>query len=268
MDRQHLLSLGVFSDAHFSSQVIGDRVGPDSADKLRACLETFRQREVPMVLNLGDALGGEPTEAATLERLDTFREIFCSFEGERFVVLGNHDVEDLTKQEYLARSGALVAAPYYSVDRSGVHFVVLDGNCHEDGTDFARGAFDWATAWVSDIQLAWLRDDLAAARDRVTVVFCHENLDDRGVSDPGNPHVVRNAAAVREVLRSFENIAAVLGGHYHHGLITSIGRAPCLVLTAMGVGPGPGNNAYGILSVFSDGSIELEGFGRQPSFPS
>lgn len=264
-EKKPVLSFGLFADAHYAEKQYADRFCWDSLEKLRACIGTFNERGLAMALSLGDFVDSVGDREAEIGCIAAMRAVYSSLRGERHFVLGNHDLETFTKEEFLGSCGAERHTPYYSFDRLGVHFVVLDGNCHADGTDFAAGDFDWANAWVSEAQVAWLREDLRAARERKTIVFCHGNLDHRLEDGELDPHIVRNAAEVRGVLEGAGNVIAVIQGHYHPGMYTNLDGIPYLTLAAMVVGPGLESNAYAIVSLYEEGTLVVEGFGRQKS---
>jgi len=240
---------------------------------LRACIDTFNDRELPMVVNLGDLIDTEEDSEMELASLAAMCATYARFQGERHTVLGNHDLETLTKQEFfraLRFSHCSVEghATYYSFDRNGIHFVVLDGNFHRDGTDFACGDFRWDDAWSSEAQIAWLASDLRATRDKRTIVFCHEELvpDPRTPGDKPNPYVVHNAAPVRSILERAGTVWAVIQAHYHPGMRTIRNGIPYIGIRAMVEGAGQENNAYAIVSLYADGAMSVEGSGRQESF--
>ena len=261
-----VLSFGVFGDAHYAQSVYGDRHCKDSLDKLRKCIRTFNERGLSLAVDLGDSINASEDKAADLACLAEYAETCAEFRGERHHVLGNHDVETFTKGEFLQSCGITGARPHYSFDHGGVHFVVLDGNCHEDGADFAAGDFDWDVAWVAQAQLAWLANDLRAAQERPVVVLCHESLDYHEWEGGLDPHCVRNQADVQAVIESAGNVRAVIMGHYHHGRHGVQNGVPYVTLAAMCVGPAPQNNAYAVASLHQDGSVVVEGFGRQESY--
>jgi len=193
------------------------------------------------------------------------REVLAGFAGERHCVVGNHDVATLTKEEFLEHCG-LGRPAYYSFDVKGVHFAVLDGNCHADGSDFSAGNFRWDEAWLAHVQLEWLRRDLAAAGDLPTIVFCHENLDHQLWNEVLDPHVLRNAEQVREVLEAAGNVRAVIQAHYHPGRLSTQQNITYISLRAMVVGAGLENNAYAVVSMHADQRLTIQGFGKQKSY--
>lgn len=259
-----LVRFGAFADPHYAAKVYGNRHCEDSAAKLGACVEAFKRAELDFSVCMGDLIdsaGEREEEAGYVRRM---AGIFAGFEGPRHWVVGNHDVQAFSKQEYLTLCGAAYP-PYYSFDMKGVHFAILDGNCHANGGDFRAGEFSWDEAWVARRQLEWLACDLGAAAGRPAVVLCHENIDHRLWEGALDPHVVRNAAAVRDVLQGAGNVKAVIQAHYHPGMVTEQNGLPYIALRAMVVGPGLDSNAFAIIGVEADGTVAVEGFGQQES---
>jgi 3',5'-cyclic AMP phosphodiesterase CpdA len=256
---------GAFADAHYADRLYGDRHCRDSLAKLTGCVERLAGAELDFAVCLGDLIDSGPGVGAEPGYARAMADVFARFPGPRHWVLGNHDVSALSKAQFLQACGSKHPA-CYSFDVRGVHFVILDGNCHSDGTDFRAGAFDWADAWVAPAQVEWLAADLATASDRPALILCHENLDHRLWQESLDPHVARNAAAVRQALESSGRVAAVLQAHYHPGLVTIHNGIPYIGLRAMVVGPGIGNNAFAVVCVDPAGGLSVEGHGQQPSW--
>jgi len=254
--------VGLFADVHHAERVYGDRYCSDSAAKLAACVRCLQAATVDLLVCLGDLIDTGPNPGAEAAYVRAMARIVAGFPGACCWVLGNHDLQALGKAEFLRLCGAAHPA-YYSFDVRGVHFVVLDGNCHADGSDFHAGDFSWDDAWVAAAQLDWLAADLAQAAGRPAVIFCHENLDHRLWQGAPDPHLARNAAQVRQVLAGAGNVAAVVQAHYHPGMATRQDGIPYLGLRAMVVGPGLENNAFGVLEVDPGGAVALAGYGQQ-----
>jgi predicted phosphodiesterase len=263
-DSEYLVRFGLFADAHYAETVYGDRHCKDAPAKLRVCIDTFARSGLDFVVCMGDIIdkADDPeTERGYLVRMN---QIFAGFNGARHFVIGNHDVATLTKEEFLKECGD--CQPFYSFDAGGVHFVVLDGNCHEDGRDFSAGNFSWDEAWISTAQLEWLTRDLEANHQRPVLAFCHENVDQRLWQGERDPHILCNAAQVRDVLAGAGNVRALIQAHYHPGILTTLKGIDCIGLRAMAVGEGLENNAYAIVSLYRDGRLVIDGFGQQPSY--
>jgi alkaline phosphatase len=177
--------------------------------------------------------------------------------GRRFYVLGNHCVDTLTKDEFLAGVGQRSA--HYSFDAGDHHFVVLDACFRADGVPYGRRNFEWTDTAIPEAQLRWLRDDLAATRRR-TIVFAHQRLDDAG------PHAVRNAPAVRRILEESGRVVAVFQGHSHRNDYQDIGGIHYTTLVAMVEGAGEEDNGYSLLDIRGDGLLRVTGFRHQESY--
>ncbi len=261
------LTIGLLADAHCGRGVWHTRYFSDSPAKLAVCIDTFIERGVDMLVNLGDTidrLEDDPNDPA--DYLAAASEIIQRFDGDRHTVLGNHDLACLTK-DYLLGCAGRQGPAYYAFDKASIHFVVLDSNHFRDGSDHGPGHMpdDWADTWLGERQLAWLADTLAAVGDRPTIIFCHANLDYRESDGRRDPHVVCDHAAARTILESAANIRAIFQGHCHPGHLQTIAGIPAITLRAMCEGPGPDNNAFAIAHVNTDGSIAMETFGQQPT---
>jgi len=259
-------TFGVFGDMHYAPDDEGELCCPASLGKIQRTLQGFRDRGLDCAVVLGDAIAGGRGEEQDLGCVQAVREFLAAFPGVIRFVLGNHDLKGFTKADVVASYGDWLPAPHYACDHDGVRFVVLDGNCHEDGSDFSRGEFEWEDAWISGDQVEWLERTLADSRDLPVIVFCHENLDDRGTSEERDPYVVGNAAEVRAVIERNGNVKAVIQGHYHAGMHTVIGGIPYLMVTSTVTGPDEDRTAGAVVSLFEDGRLVVEGFGRQESW--
>ncbi|NQT91315.1 MAG: metallophosphoesterase [Lentisphaerae bacterium] len=261
-----ITTFGVFGDMHYARDGEASLCCSASLGKIGRAMERFREGGARFVVSLGDAITGGRGEEEDRDCVRTVKELLCSSGFELRCVLGNHDLKGFTKAEVVAEWGECLPSPYYSWDAEGIRFVVLDGNCHEDGSDFERGEFDWADAWISGEQVAWLREVLAEAQGRPAIVFCHENLDDRETAEGRDIHVVGNASDVRAVMERSGNVKAVIQGHYHLGMHTVINGIPYVVITSLVAGPEEDRPAGAVVSLHEDGALTVEGFGRQESW--
>jgi hypothetical protein len=253
-----LVRLGLFADPHYADKApAGSRYYRDSLAKLDAAKQQFARSQVDFVVALGDEIDSGPTRDEERGYLRRIHEFVATFPGRRHYVLGNHCVESLTKAEFLETVGQ--ARTYYSFDHGGWHFVVLDGCFRHDGAPYGRKNSQWTDSNLPPDQVDWLRADLQQAAGR-SVVFLHQRLD--GTDD----HAIRNAAVVRQVLEQSGKVAAVFQGHYHKGGYTESGSIHYNTLPAMVEGPSPKSNAFAVVSLFADGRVRVDGFGKQPSY--
>ena len=165
--------------------------------------------------HLGDFKDDSGSASATLAKLDEIEAAFAAFSGGHYHVMGNHDTDVLTKDEFFAHvsnTGFAAAQGYYSFVRGGVKFIVLDANFNSDSdTDhFSRGNWTCSVAYIPPAERAWLEAELAAATGPV-VVFCHQRLDGTG------SYFVKNAAEVRRIIEKSCKVIGVFAGHEHAG---------------------------------------------------
>lgn len=261
--RRQVARFGVLADPHYAEAGTGTRYCVDSLRKLELCADVFRAARVTMVVSLGDLVDSVPGRNDETRYLDAVLVTLARAGIEAHFVLGNHDVVGMTKREFLERASAVSLCPFYSFDSGGAHFVVLDGNCHSDGRDFAPGDVRWDESWISREQITWLRDDLGEGGGPPAIVLCHENLDQRGDGRMPDPYVARNATEVRAVIERSNRVAAVFQGHYHPGHVAAQNGIHYVTLTSVLSEGGPSDFACAVVTVLSDGAIEVDGYGRQ-----
>jgi alkaline phosphatase len=147
---------------------------------------------------------------------------------------------------------------YYSFDRGGFHFVVLDSCFRSDGEPYGRKNFQWTDANIPAAELEWLEGDLKA-NSKPVIVFAHQRL------DVSNNHGVKNNADVRTILESSGNVLSVFQGHSHQNDLKEIGGIHYCTLVAMVEGSGAENNGYSVMEIERNGTIHLTGFHQQKS---
>jgi hypothetical protein len=257
--RQIISRFGVVTDLHYAdTETRGNRYYRESVGKLQSCLPLLNSSSLDFLIELGDFKDQDepPAEKATLQYLRSIEAAFRQFRGPTFHVLGNHDMDSLSKIQVLSNiQNSRISGPrgYYSFDSKAVHFVVLDANFSSNGQDYDHSDFDWRDCNIPAPQLAWLRADLAAAT-RPVIVFVHQLLDGEG------DVFVKNAPEVRSVLEHSGKVIAVFQGHHHEGRYTLMQAIHYCTLKAMVDGSGEDNNSCAIVEVHADGSLMVRGF--------
>ena len=253
-----MLRFGMVTDSHYADRdPMGSRRYRQSLAKMTECVTVMNANEVDFLIELGDFKDqGDPaTEETTLKYLAAIEEVYGQFKGPRYHVLGNHDMDSISKQQFLSvaiNTGIQRDARYYSYDVKGVHCVVLDANTRADGTEYDRGNFDWTDANIPAAEMDWLAKDLASTSGPV-LAFVHQQLDVEGST------AVRNAAEVRRLLEQSGKVLAVFQGHHHAGHHSRIAGIHYYTLKAMVEGAGEVNNAYAIVEVHADHRIVVKG---------
>ena len=252
---------GIVTDCHYAdANPAGARFYRESLWKLAECVAKMNAERVDFLIELGDFKDQDrpPVESKTLSHLQGVEAVFQGFSGPRYHVLGNHDMDSISKRQFLSHvenTGIDPGRSYYSFDVRGLHCIVLDANYTSDGSDYDHGNFDWTDANIPTQELDWLRRDLAASRCPV-VVFIHQLLDGAGSV------YVKNTSAVREILERSGKVLAVFQGHHHAGAYSNIGGVHYYTLKAVVEGHGRDNNAYAIVEMQRDRSLIVTGYRR------
>lgn len=257
---------GMVTDPHYADRPPhNNRYYRDSLMKVSECVETMNEERVDFLIELGDLKdqGISPNESETLGFLSTIEGAFKRFNGPVYHVLGNHDHDSISKEQFLgavSNHGFSSARGYYAFDCKGFHFVVLDANYTADGKPYDHGNFDWRDAYIPDDQLIWLDKDLRKNRSSPTVVFVHHQLDSVAFELTHRIHCPGNADAVRATLERYGNVVAVFQGHYHNGSLNKVNDIYYYTLKAVVEGSGLENNNYAIVEIGSDQIIRIKGF--------
>lgn len=180
---------------------------PDGEERIASFIRAAKEENVDFIIELGDFC-----------RLDSAGQVYLklwdSFEGDKYHVIGNHDMDSYTPEEYVA--GMKMPGRYYSFDKGDFHFIVLDGNNLYDGkeyTHYAKANYyvnPKMRAFIDPEQMAWLKQDLAAT-DKKCVLFSHQSIE----------QFLNNGAAVRQILEEenrcagFKKVVLAFGGHNH-----------------------------------------------------
>ena len=258
------LRFGIFTDSHFSdTPTRGTRFYRDSENKMREAIETFNRSDLDFIIELGDMKDMPPSAdpKQTLQDLARIEGVFREFDGATYHALGNHDMDSISKEEFLAattNTGRAKGRSYYSFVARGVRCIVLDANFNSDGTPYCRGNFDWKSAMIPAEQLQWLDEELSAHPKQPTLVFLHQLLD--SFSNINKNVCVNNADAVREILERHSQVRAVFQGHHHAGHYSHRAGIHYITLQGMIERAAPTHNSYAIVEFSPSGEFIIDGF--------
>jgi predicted phosphodiesterase len=258
-----LLRFGMLSDVHYADrEPSGNRFYRQSLSKVQEAIDLMNHEKVDFVIELGDFKDQDPVpnEANTLKYLTDIESVFRKFNGKTYHVLGNHDMDGISKKQFLDQvqnSRIPAAKTYYSFNRKGIHLVVLDGNFTKEGKEYDHGNFNWEDSSISPAQIYWLKKDLKSNRLPV-IVFIHQMLDD----SKGYKQSVQNAAEMRHILEQSGNLICVFQGHIHEERYNLINGIHYYSASAVVDGESPENNAYMIVEVYKNGNLKINGFRR------
>lgn len=251
------IKVGLVTDLHYADKPpAGSRHYRDTIAKLEVAGREFQEQQLAFLVELGDFIDRADSVDVEQRYLQTINKTFSEICEDRHYVLGNHCVDTLKKEEFLA--GVQQDKSYYSFDKAGIHFVILDSCFRSDGKPYGRNNSKWYDANIPATELEWLKADLAA-NTKPVVVFAHQRL------DVSTNHGVKNNADVRTLLEASGKVAAVFQGHSHQNDLKDINGIHYCTLVAMVEGAGIENSGFSVMDIKPDGTIHLGGFQKQAS---
>lgn len=259
------ITFGLLTDLHYADRSSsGNRYYKDTFNKLKEALAEFERHNLDFIIELGDMKdqGNTPNREETLGFLQEIEAVFQSFPGAIYHVLGNHDMDSISKQDFLSHTkntGLANGQNYYSFVKKGVKFIVLDANYRKDEADYDAGNFNWEQALIPKHEVIWLEQELQEGNEPV-VVFIHQLLDTESGLYPGL--YVLNAAEIQAMLVKSKRVLAVFQGHHHAGCYTQCEGIHYLTMPGMIEGNYPEHNAYAIVEITPQKDILIDGFGK------
>ncbi len=159
------LRFGIISDLHHLQW------GKSEQPRLTAFMDSVVASAPDFIIQCGDFCRPKKSEG--------IMEQWNRFQGPRYHVLGNHDMDVCDKATIMKLWG--MERPYYSFDQGGYHFVVMDRNFlkKDDGSLVDYASSNWthggalSRSFSDAAQLEWLRKDLAGT-DKPVIVFMHQ----------------------------------------------------------------------------------------------
>lgn len=180
---------------------------PDGKERMQAVIDAANREKVDFLIQLGDFI-----------RLDSLSQplmkVWEGYSGEKFHVLGNHDLDKYSKEEFVKGFG--MPGRYYSFDKGDFHFVVLDGNNMYDGevyTPYSKANYYVnmkKRAFMDPEQLEWLKKDLMSTNKRC-ILFSHQSID----KAMGNREQVQRVLEEENKRAGFKKIVVAFSGHNH-----------------------------------------------------
>jgi alkaline phosphatase len=283
---------GIITDTHVSdkadqsrsiSVTAGNRYYTGGPAKIEAFANAMNEAKADFVIELGDfsdnpadgSLAADKRSAAALAFLKNAETKLAIFKGPRYHVFGNHDTDQLSKdqvQSVLTNSGIAAGKTWYSFDDKGIHCVVIDASYKADGASYAAGNYTWDNTIIPADEIAWLKADLAAAK-KPTIVFTHQLLNPQDQIEAGFDvnHIVKNAADVRSILEKSGIVVAVFSGHYHDGGFQTVNGIAYAVLQASAAygNDASYHNQYATVDVYAEGKnvkVVVAGNGSQKNY--
>jgi len=267
-----IVRIGVVADvhAHDTESPVEHKVMSNYGERLGAFVDAMNAWPADTVIELGDFVNGafvlgadygDPTRIPLI--LEDALGVFSGLACPTHYVLGNHDMYDLSKAEFLAAVGQ--EESYYSFDLGGYHFVILDAEYNDPGEDDYDHVFMRVKCRIPRHELDWLKGDLVET-DLPTIVCVHQPFDSEFDANAGGPPVVNNEE-VRQILSDSGVVIAVFQGHDHENRYAFIDEIHYVTFAAMvdHTDPTPPTWAYVTVDPGSE-TITIEGAGEQADY--
>ncbi len=259
------LQFGWVTDIHYAlAPVKWGRYYQENIVKLKEAVHLFNEKKVDFAIETGDFKDqtDPPVEHETLEYLKQVEAEFARYKGSRYHVLGNHDVDSLSKSQFLHQvenTGIDQDKSFYYFEKKGFRFVVLDACFKSDGKEYDHDNFDYRDTNIPEQELEWLSVVLKDSTSPV-IVFVHQRLDGEG------DLFINNSKKVRRVLEESNKVVAVFQGHDHKGGAQVINGVLYYTLKAMVEGTGKENSSYAIVTINANGEVIVEGYRKAENY--
>lgn len=195
----HSVKIGMCSDVHLPTM-------HDSEYRIRTFIDSMSIANPDFIIELGDF--GTPAE-----KYAPLFDIWNSFAGEKYHVIGNHEMDGgFTRSQALAYRR--MNSGHYTFNKNNFTFIVLDGNDPKNEEDKGYKQFIGAS------QLQWLKEALSNTK-YPAIIFSHQGLL-KLPSTETEPYGLENDAEVRGILEAHNSnnpqtkVVACFNGHAHY----------------------------------------------------
>lgn len=285
-----ILRFGFITDVHSYSKsiksdekgILGYEVNWRSLDPMNAFMDEMKRGiDADFVIENGDYIKGSKRPKDDFLEMEA---IFSKIDLPRYHVLGNHEVRDMTKKDWLELTG--YEKPYYYFDEKDYRMIVLDANffavCGDPEGDFKERlclghskiedfsatydiepGIEYYPGCVNVEQMNWLRSLLENTVDKKILVFVHHPLIDESEAKTQD-YFVFNKKELRGLFEKY-GVLAVFSGHIEELCHIDINGVKYFVLPGFHRKNSHIDDDKEYFSVFSDvkvkdGNIEVEMF--------
>lgn len=201
------VTFAVVSDLH-------QDIAHDAEERLGTFLRAANDSQVDFIIELGDF-------CMPKEENKPFLKLWQDYAGEKYMLLGNHDMDNCSKEEVMQFIG--MNNRYYSFDKGDFHFVVLDPNNiydgekyipYENGNYFGYGE---KVSYVDPEQVEWLKKDLQST-DKRCIIFSHQSFE----CSSQNREEIRKIFEDENLRAGYKKVAVAFSGHDHTNYMKEI----------------------------------------------
>lgn len=232
-----MVKFGAFADVHYAKNLtIGKRYCDLSLMRLKNIVHDFNNRNLDFCICLGDIITSVQDFDIDKSNILQVADEFKNFDMQHHIILGNHDLEAMSKSDFYSIFGKNQKINYYSFSHENSKFIILDANYLIDNSDYCRGNYIWTESYINEEQIAWLNSELNSCKEKNVVIFTHQNFDYRVNNGVLDACVIKNYKEVAEILESSKKRITVIQGHYHDGDYQVINNITYITLKALCVG--------------------------------
>jgi len=210
------VKIGMCSDVHLPTM-------HDSEYRIQTFIDSMNIAKPDFIIELGDF--GTPAE-----KYAHFFDIWNSFPGDKYHVIGNHEMDGgYSREEAVAYRK--MSNSYYSFIKNQFHFIVLDGN---DPIDEKSKGYK---QYIAVKQINWLKEELAKSKYPI-VIFSHQGLTTYPGGE-GDDYGIENAEQVRGILELHneqnpkQKVIACFNGHTHYDYAETINDIWYITINSM-----------------------------------
>ncbi len=179
----------------------------DADERLTSFIGEAKARDLDFIIQMGDF-------ARPYELNKEFMAIWNSYPGEKYHVIGNHEPDGGFDMSSVVENFGMPSR-YYSYDKGGLRFIVLDGNEFNPSPNRPVGY----SRYMSGEQLSWMVEELRGAKERV-VIFSHQSLENEAGIE--NREYIRSLLEEENRLAGYNKVIACFSGHHHTDYATEI----------------------------------------------
>ena len=236
------MRLGLFADSHMSDMEVTCKTRRPSLSygKIKEAMESFVENGVELVICLGDLLNRCVDCADDEKEFSRLAEMIRSFNVPFYCVLGNHDIEIFSDEDFYRIGG--FDRPPFSETFGDQTFIFLDACFFDDGERYSSKRVEWTNSYIPADQVKRLREVLADSNVKNATVFLHQLLN----PDADPRYLIKNAEEIRKIIEASGKVKCVYSGHYHRGQSSSHNGIAYNVLPAMCIGE---ENRYFIVDI-------------------
>ena len=222
------MKIGIVADTHYCSKTSlchGTRIPALALERLEIACGFFKSSGADLIVCLGDVINVDDSDELNKLNLERVSKVVHDTGIQCICVMGNHDMEAFTPEEFSHISGFALAPLNITYGNCALHF--LDANNIAEGQPYTRDNIDWTKCHVVDHDVRVLE---RAVQDMTKkhFFFFHQCID----PNVDAQHIIANAPQLREIIKGC-GAKAVFQGHFHKGCHSTIDNIPYDTLAAL-----------------------------------